>query len=99
MKKAKLSGIEIFVIVAIIITTLLVLVSAGEAINNSMNAISEGTVIDKYPERTEKGGIIWTLRIEGYKGDKKVEYYFPVPESEYTSYKVGDHYPKIDYNG
>lgn len=80
------------IIVVIIITAILVLIIAGAVINAS-NRIDNGRIIrkDYYPSSDPAR---YVLTISGVKDGKEVEYSFDVTPFEYSSYAVGDWYPK-----
>lgn len=92
MEKIKDTLIKIVIVGLIVIVTLL---AVWPKFNNALNAIDEGVIVDKYPERYN-GHVTWMITIEGHKDgeDETVQYSFPVPESEYVEYKINDYYKK-----
>lgn len=96
-------GLVIFVIAAFV-ATVGIMIYGG--IQNEMNAIPAGTIVDKYyePERIEttidKDGhthilhyrAIYRFKLRGEKDEVMVDYWTEVPAEDYFSYKIGDWY-------
>ena len=96
-------GLIIFIIAASV-TTIGIIIYCG--IQNEMNAISEGTIADKYyaPESiettTDKNGhthishhrAIYRFKLQGEKDEVMVDYWTEVPAEDYFKYRIGDWY-------
>lgn len=96
-------GLIIFVIAAFV-ATISIMIYGG--IQNEMNAIPAGTIVDKQyePERidtaTGKNGYtstwhrhaIYKFKLRGEKDEVMVDYWTEVPAEDYFNYKIGDWY-------
>lgn len=107
MKKIKdffrnITFIEFTLFVCILTIVALLIVVAVGYVNNEMNAIDTGIIIEKdydeghysYANKT----LIWipdswAFTIRGEKEGEQVEYWFEVDENIYNKYEVGQVYP------
>ena len=99
--------VEIVVALAILVVAVLLVVAVMGAVQNEMNRISSGIIVDKNysPEKREyrqdKNGVIsytyssekYYLCIEGEKDGKTVQYWFSTSPVDYAKYNIGDNYP------
>jgi len=99
--------VRIFIVFVIALMVAFIGAGVYGAIQNEKNAISAGTIVEKYhqPERIEsttnsKTGqtsirhhpAIYRFQLRGEKNEVMVDYWTDVPEEDYFKYKIGDWY-------